>query len=197
MGTLKPFVLPDGFADIGHVTLPEFMPDQSTMARFDADPSELCEACDRWLRIVFRPPKGLEEPYYDFDALTQSLMLWASRRGLGDGWQLADAATATYRHEPIGQAVWRAQAFIDLMKNHSQVQPTAAADGQQPAGPPKLVDSRYAAREVLHISERTLWTLTEEGAIPCVRVGRSVRYNLETLRKWIEANEQHGEHRQR
>jgi excisionase family DNA binding protein len=194
-GMVKPLILPDGFADIGPITSPEFMPNQSTMDRFEADPWELRRACDQWLRIVFKPPAHMtEEPCYDdFDQLTQALQLWALRHGFGSGVELTDAASAAYRREPIGDAVWRAQGFIDLMKNHSQMPtPTAAADGgQQPTGEPKLVDSSEAV-EILGISERTLWARTKEGSIPCVRLGRSVRYNVDDLRRYIEANTKRG-----
>lgn len=39
----------------------------------------------------------------------------------------------------------------------------------------QLLTSRQTA-ELLAISERTLWTLTRDGTIPAVRLGRSVRY---------------------
>ncbi|MBI1314105.1 helix-turn-helix domain-containing protein [bacterium] len=41
------------------------------------------------------------------------------------------------------------------------------------------------AADVLRISLRTLWTLTQEGEIPSVRVGRSVRYDQTDLADWI------------
>lgn len=51
-----------------------------------------------------------------------------------------------------------------------------------------LVDAREAAR-MLSISTRTLWSLTDCGEIPCVRIGRSVRYSVEALRGWIDAQQ--------
>lgn len=41
------------------------------------------------------------------------------------------------------------------------------------------------ASKALAISQRKLWSLTASGAIPCVRIGRSVRYSAESLRAWI------------
>lgn len=41
------------------------------------------------------------------------------------------------------------------------------------------------ATKILSISERTLFTLTKDGTIPSVRLGRSVRYDVATLRQWI------------
>jgi excisionase family DNA binding protein len=51
-----------------------------------------------------------------------------------------------------------------------------------------LVDVREAAR-MLSISTRTLWSLTDSGEIPAVRIGRSVRYSVATLRDWINHRE--------
>jgi excisionase family DNA binding protein len=51
---------------------------------------------------------------------------------------------------------------------------------------PLLLTGRQAAR-LLSISERTLFTLTQEGQIPAVRFGRSVRYDPGDLRRWIES----------
>ena len=47
-----------------------------------------------------------------------------------------------------------------------------------------LLTVREAA-DVLRVSERTLWTLTKSGALPSVRVGRSVRYDQNDLAEWI------------
>jgi excisionase family DNA binding protein len=41
------------------------------------------------------------------------------------------------------------------------------------------------AAKALAISERTLWTLTKAGEIPCVRLGSSKRYNLHDLEEYI------------
>jgi hypothetical protein len=46
------------------------------------------------------------------------------------------------------------------------------------------------AAAFLATSERTLWGLTyPRGPIPCVRIGRSVRYSLAALEKFIQAQE--------
>ena len=51
---------------------------------------------------------------------------------------------------------------------------------------PKLLWTRREAAAALSVSERTLWTLTDEGEIPCVRIRRSVRYDPMAIRSWIE-----------
>ena len=51
------------------------------------------------------------------------------------------------------------------------------------------VPPREAAR-LLSISERTLWGLTApRGPIPAVRLGRSVRYDVGALRRWLDSHQ--------
>lgn len=52
----------------------------------------------------------------------------------------------------------------------------------------RLLVAREAA-SLLSISERSLWTLTNSGQIPVVRIGRSLRYRPETLLEWLEQRE--------
>jgi excisionase family DNA binding protein len=48
-----------------------------------------------------------------------------------------------------------------------------------------LLTPRQAA-EMLAVCERTLWDLTHrKKEIPCVRIGRAVRYDEADLRAWI------------
>ena len=49
---------------------------------------------------------------------------------------------------------------------------------------PLLVTARQAAK-LLSISERTLWSLTNEGELPAVKIGKSVRYSVKVLETWI------------
>jgi excisionase family DNA binding protein len=51
----------------------------------------------------------------------------------------------------------------------------------------KLLWTSREAAAALSISERTLWKLTHKGDIPCVRIGRAVRYDPATIRAWIDA----------
>ena len=51
--------------------------------------------------------------------------------------------------------------------------------------PPLLLTTRQAAK-ALAICERSLWTMTQSGTIPCIRLGRSVRYDPGDLRRWID-----------
>lgn len=43
------------------------------------------------------------------------------------------------------------------------------------------------AAQWLKISERSLWSLTQRGELPAVRIGRSVRYVLADLIVFVEA----------
>ncbi len=52
-----------------------------------------------------------------------------------------------------------------------------------------LLDAREAASS-LAISQRKLWELTNCRSIPCVRIGRLVRYKPEDLAAWIDSQRQ-------
>lgn len=41
------------------------------------------------------------------------------------------------------------------------------------------------AAAALGISERLLWSMTNRGEIPCVRIGRAVVYGVDALRDWL------------
>lgn len=56
---------------------------------------------------------------------------------------------------------------------------------------PLLVSCREAA-QMLGISQRTLWTLTDRGELPRVKFGQTVRYSVDDLREFIERKRQVG-----
>ncbi len=49
-----------------------------------------------------------------------------------------------------------------------------------------LAVSRQDAAELLGISERLLWTMTNAGKIPHVRIGARVLYPVNQLRAWLD-----------
>ena len=49
---------------------------------------------------------------------------------------------------------------------------------------PKLLVTAREAAAALSISERSLWGLTIQGLLRCVRIGRSVRYAVDDLREF-------------
>ena len=56
---------------------------------------------------------------------------------------------------------------------------------------PLLLTPQQAA-ETLAVSPRTLWGLTNDGRIACVRIGRSVRYDPADLRRYVDAQKEGG-----
>lgn len=54
-----------------------------------------------------------------------------------------------------------------------------------------LLTYRQAAR-VLGVTERTVWSLVHDGALPVVRFGRSVRIDPADLRAFIERGKHSG-----
>lgn len=55
---------------------------------------------------------------------------------------------------------------------------------RRPAVGVRLIRASEAAR-ALAISPRLLWTMTNCGEIPCVRIGRAVRYDPRDLEEWV------------
>ena len=51
----------------------------------------------------------------------------------------------------------------------------------------KIMVSPKEAAELLSISPRKLWTLTNQGHIPIIRLGGLVRYSVESLRVYVES----------
>ena len=49
----------------------------------------------------------------------------------------------------------------------------------------KLLLTVNEAAQVLALSPRKLWTMTKAGEIPSLKLGRSVRYPVESLREWV------------
>jgi excisionase family DNA binding protein len=60
---------------------------------------------------------------------------------------------------------------------------------------PALLLTPQEAAEALAISPRKLWGMTASGEIPCVRLGRSVRYPVNDLQRWIDHQTKGGESR--
>lgn len=79
------------------------------------------------------------------------------------------------------------EVAADLMREwqapagHQTSQSIPAEDGL-------LLTPRETAKR-LAISERHLFDLTRSGQLPCVRVGKCVRYNIETIQKWVREAE--------
>jgi len=50
----------------------------------------------------------------------------------------------------------------------------------------RLTVSRAEAAEMLGISARLLWTWTNAGHVPHVRIGARVLYPIDALRQWLD-----------
>ena len=60
--------------------------------------------------------------------------------------------------------------------------------------PSRLLRVKEAAT-LLAVSTRTLWAMTNSGQIPCVRLGRSVRYDPGDLDRTVERHKKKGPQR--
>ncbi len=58
---------------------------------------------------------------------------------------------------------------------------------RQAPAPDVLLWTAKQAAEALSISQRKLWELTNCREIPCVRIGKCVRYSPDDLRAWIDS----------
>ena len=56
---------------------------------------------------------------------------------------------------------------------------------RQPGG--KMAYKPSEAAELLSISERSLWTLTNQGEIAAIKIGRSVRYPHSELERYLSS----------
>lgn len=57
---------------------------------------------------------------------------------------------------------------------------------------PLLFTPSQSAR-ALAIGKRKLWSLTAANEIPHIRIGRSVRYPVADLQRWIDSNKKGGD----
>ena len=68
-----------------------------------------------------------------------------------------------------------------MKKNSPKIPTPADADNATP----RLALRAKDAAAALSISPRLLWSWTNQGKIPCVRFGRSVRYPVAALEAWL------------
>ena len=62
----------------------------------------------------------------------------------------------------------------------------SATTTDAPADPPILALRPAQAAKALSISERLLWSKTNCGEIPCVRIGRAIIYPVSLLTRFLE-----------
>lgn len=73
------------------------------------------------------------------------------------------------------------EAMLPQFRFQQSTEPTEPEDSL-------LLSTREAAKR-LSISERTLYSLTKAGQLPCVRLGMAKRYSVETIKQWIQKAE--------
>lgn len=61
-------------------------------------------------------------------------------------------------------------------------------------GPPQEEEkdellTREEAAEILHANLSTLWRWSKTGYLPCIKLGRNVRYKLSAVRHFLEQNQ--------
>lgn len=57
---------------------------------------------------------------------------------------------------------------------------------QSSIAPERLLLSARDAAKALSISERTLWTLTHRGTVPCIKFGARTLYSVKALQELID-----------
>lgn len=66
------------------------------------------------------------------------------------------------------------------------IEPPATAEPIALAPIMRLLWTPKEAAAALGISPRLLWSKTKIGEIPCLRIGKAVRYSPAALQKWID-----------
>ena len=111
-------------------------------------------------------------------ALVTRAACFASARDCSLGCvQFCDGANRSRLHA-VARFVGDCPPYGSEVKGRNMIDPSVA---------PRLLWTRREAAAALSISERTLWTLTDEKQIPCVRIRRSVRYDPTAIRSWVQA----------
>jgi predicted DNA-binding transcriptional regulator AlpA len=65
----------------------------------------------------------------------------------------------------------------------------SVSDVDQHLPPTRLLITARDAAFALSMSPRKLWAMTNAGQIPCVRLGRCIRYSPAELQSWIEGQQ--------
>ncbi len=91
---------------------------------------------------------------------------------------------------PIRDRIQRSSRMVRLETSKKTESKKMSATHIPPTDFQLLLTPREVAR-TLAISERKLWSLSApRGPIPVVRCGRAVRYSLDSLRRFVEDQEE-------
>lgn len=72
---------------------------------------------------------------------------------------------------------------------HQRSGPVSGSAPQGQADFQPLRDAEWAAG-ILAINKARVYQLSREGVLPCVRLGRQIRFDERTIRAWVEAGGQ-------
>lgn len=78
---------------------------------------------------------------------------------------------------------------MQAVRNHAQqIEPIDTSTTESIALAPiaRLLLTPKEAAASLGISQRLLWSKTKIGEIPCLRIGKAVRYSPTALQAWID-----------
>jgi excisionase family DNA binding protein len=166
---MKKVKLPEGSSEGAPYFPSGPAPDEATMELWEKDRRALWLACNQWRND---PEPDSEDAWVERQELIEALQLFASLHGLGPG--------------PVDDSL------VTLIVNRCiHLRYYKRPEPQRPAEPrpaPLLVTAKEASK-ALGISPRKLHDLTKAGSVPCVRVGRSVKYRAEALDHWAARNE--------
>ncbi|PQO46717.1 helix-turn-helix domain-containing protein [Blastopirellula marina] len=69
---------------------------------------------------------------------------------------------------------------------HPALAPSEAkADPPSVKQPETLLVNKKTAADMLQVSEKTLDNFITDFGLPCIRLGRNIRFSVEALRNWI------------
>src|SRR5262249_28849651 len=134
------------------------------------------------------PMKRLSAAYSRAKEWTASQSSQAPRQGRTHGKAAAENRRASTH------AVWTTRAGVkcdsSMNATGSDVQGNDAASAAVLLTPiERLLLTRAEASAALRISERLLLSKTKSREIPCVRIGRAVRYSAAALQEWLNSIE--------
>lgn len=75
---------------------------------------------------------------------------------------------------------------LDMTRNAKAKLSEPGSDPPRELQPARMLITPAEAAFALSVSERKLWSMTNAGEIPCVRMGRAVRYSPTDLQDWID-----------
>lgn len=90
----------------------------------------------------------------------------------------------------LAQLLGRVRARV-ILERADTTSPTGTTPPAQPEVPPtRLLLRIEEVAEALAVSRTTVYSLIRSGQLPSIRIGRSTRVSVDSLRAWIDLQEQ-------